>query len=182
MHICVHLHLISNFASTDVDLDEYDSWMATHFSPLLCLSLLVGICTTEVADQVLGLSGSVLFVCACIEGSSWSSRNHLSCAGGFPYCETHFTTAGVPALTVMLWPGMIVDVSYSNLGRWGGTLTTSRIGWLVSASWVVKSLAVTWHSQRPSSNSSVADRTHSEQSPCTAWWIIEPLAHSYFFG
>lgn len=108
---------MSSFASTDVDLEEYDSWMATHFSPLRWRSLFVGIWTTEVADQVLGLSGSVLFVWACIEGSSWSSRNHFSCAGGLPYCETHLTTAGVPALTVILWPGIMVDVSYSSLGR-----------------------------------------------------------------
>lgn len=64
-------------------------------------------------------------------------------------------------------------------------LTTNLTGWLVNASWVVKSLAVTWHSQKPSSNSSVAARTHIEQSPecdCIPIEFVIPLAHSYFFG
>lgn len=72
-------------------------------------------------------------------------------------------------------------------------LTTNLTGELVSASCVVKSLAVTWHSHRPSSKSKVADRIHNEQSPpdctggckskCKPFDEEERLpAHSYFFG
>lgn len=55
-------------------------------------------------------------------------------------------------------------------------LTTSLAGSDASASCVVKSLAVTWHCHRPSSNSKVADLTHREQSPMSG----RPT-HSYFF-
>lgn len=44
-------------------------------------------------------------------------------------------------------------------------LTTSLTGWLVRASCVWKSLAVTWHSHVPSSNWSWAALIHMEQSP-----------------
>lgn len=73
--------------------------------------------------------------------------------------------------------------------------TTNRTGWLVKASCVVKSLAVTWHSQRPSSKSNVAERIHSEQSPpicigggckskCRPPLGVEDgrAAHSYFLA
>lgn len=73
-------------------------------------------------------------------------------------------------------------VLHENLPR-----TTNWTGWLVSASCVVKSLDVTWHSQAPSSKSIVADRTHSEQSPpmCDIPDKVpydDVPAHSYFFG
>lgn len=55
-------------------------------------------------------------------------------------------------------------------------LTTSLAGSDASASCVVKSLAVTWHCHRPSSNSRVADLTHKEQSPMSGL-----PTHSYFF-
>lgn len=77
--------------------------------------------------------------------------------------------------------------AFFSLTIWYSPLTTNRTGWLVKASCVVKSLDVTWHSQRPSSKSMVADRTHSEQSPpmCGDWspcnWMFEP-AHSYFLA
>lgn len=57
-------------------------------------------------------------------------------------------------------------------------LTTRCTGRLVRASCVWKSLAVTWHSQLPSSNSSWAALTHMEQSPFS--WL--PEAHSYLCG
>ena len=55
-------------------------------------------------------------------------------------------------------------------------LTTSLAGSDANASCVVKSLAVTWHCQRPSSNSRAADLTQREQSPMSG----RPT-HSYFF-
>ena len=59
----MYIHLTSIFASTDSDLAGYDSCIARHFNISPCLSLVVGICTTDAADHVRGLSGSVAFVC-----------------------------------------------------------------------------------------------------------------------
>lgn len=74
-----------------------------------------------------------------------------------------------------------IKLKFSNLPR-----TTNCTGWLVSASCVVKSLAVTWHSQAPSSKSIVAARIQSEQSPpmCGVGDNVpyDAAAHSYFFG
>lgn len=64
-------------------------------------------------------------------------------------------------------------------------LTTNLTGCEVNASWAAKSLAVTWHSQNPSSNSSAASRIHIEQSPecdCIPIEVETPPAHSYFLG
>lgn len=62
--ICVrYLHLTSILASTTTDFAAYDSCIAKHFNISPCLSRVVGICTTDAADHVRGLSGSVAFVC-----------------------------------------------------------------------------------------------------------------------
>lgn len=73
-----YLHLTSSRASTATDRAEYDSWSARHFRIAPWRSLLAGICTTDAADHVLGLSGSVEFVCGCRGDISWSpARENL---------------------------------------------------------------------------------------------------------
>lgn len=67
-------------------------------------------------------------------------------------------------------------IEYCQVQGWTLPRTTSLAGSDASASCVVKSLAVTWHCHRPSSNSKVADLTHKEQSPMSG----RPT-HSYFF-
>ena len=56
-----HLHFMSSFASTAIFLKEYVVCVAWHLIIEWCLSRNAGICTTDIAAQVLGLSGSVTF-------------------------------------------------------------------------------------------------------------------------
>lgn len=66
-----YLHLTSNLASTDNDLDAYDSWIATHFMVSPWRSRVAGICTMDVADHVRLLPVSRLFVCVFSGCNSW---------------------------------------------------------------------------------------------------------------
>jgi hypothetical protein len=74
-------HFTSSRPSTAIERAAYDSCSAKHLMWTPCRSFDAGICTTEAADQVRGLSGSVALVCGCSGEISWSPEIAITRAG-----------------------------------------------------------------------------------------------------
>lgn len=83
----LYLHITSSRTSILLDFVEYDSCTATHLKDFPWFSLEIVSSRTESANQVLGLSNSVVFVCLLIGViSSWSE-----------------TTNGIRGYVIMFW-------------------------------------------------------------------------------